>query len=103
MCNVYETVLHSLPKTNNSLERWHRTFETQVAGHHPNIWKFFEYLKKEQDYNDVKVDQYLAGTSSHPQRKKYRDFSERIKNVEIYPSFSNVIYNLRAIAHNVAF
>ena len=80
MWNVYETVLNSLQKTNNSVEGWHRAFETQVAGHHPNIWIFFECLKKEeQNCSDVKVDQYLAGTSSQPQRKKYCDSFGRMK------------------------
>ncbi|XP_068242204.1 uncharacterized protein [Palaemon carinicauda] len=46
MWNVYEHVLNSVPKTNYALEGWHRAFETQVAGHHPNIWKFLEILKK---------------------------------------------------------
>ena len=104
MWNVYESALLSQPKTNNAVEGWHRTFETQVAGHHPNIWKFLDFLKKEQNYNDVKVDQFLAGNSLQPPRKKYRDSSERIKRiVEKYSSYSNVIDYLRAIAHNLGF
>ena len=73
--NYYDTVLQGLPKTNNSEEAWHRSFESQVACHHTNIWKF---LKKEQKFNEILIQQYFAGAEPNIQKKKYRDSTKRL-------------------------
>ena len=43
--NCYHGVIDGLPKTNNSVERWHRAFVEIVGASHPMIWKFFKALK----------------------------------------------------------
>ncbi len=59
--NCYEAVKDGIPKTNNSVEGWHRGFSQLLSAHHPNIWKFIKGLKKEQSVNELKVEQYIAG------------------------------------------
>ena len=46
--SCYDRVEKDLPKTNNSVEGWHRGFMQQVSSHHPSIWKFLSALKREQ-------------------------------------------------------
>ena len=46
--------------------------ESIVACHHPNIWKFLEFLKKEQNFNEILTEQ------SNIQKKKYRDSAKRL-------------------------
>ena len=33
------------PQTNNAVEGWHRGFQANVGGCHPNFWKFIDILK----------------------------------------------------------
>ena len=49
--------------------------ESQVACHHPNIWKFLEFLKKEQNFNEILTEQ------SNIQKKKYRDCAKRLQRL----------------------
>ncbi|KAK9736154.1 hypothetical protein QE152_g12808 [Popillia japonica] len=43
MWNLYQSILEDLPKTNNSVEGWHRGFAERIGAMHPNIWKFINY------------------------------------------------------------
>ena len=38
--NVHGQVENDLPRTNNSVEGWHRKMQLAVSAHHPNIWRF---------------------------------------------------------------
>ncbi|XP_068250224.1 uncharacterized protein [Palaemon carinicauda] len=104
MWNVYEAVLHNLPKTNNSVEGWHRAFEEQMTACHPNIWKFIDCIKKEQALNQVRFEQYVAGQEPPKKKKKYRDCAQRLRRlVGNYDPDVNVIDYLRGIAHNISY
>ena len=101
--NQFDSVLEDLPRTNNAVEGWHRAFELQVAAHHPNIWRFIDCLKKEQNFNEFKIEQLIAGCI--PKRKKrYVDLDGRIKNiVEGFDDSTDILQHLRGIAHNLSF
>ena len=43
--NMYAQTLQGLPRTNNAVEGWHRSFQANVGGCHPNFWKFIDILK----------------------------------------------------------
>ena len=81
MWNVYDAVLQDLPKTNNSVEGWHRDFEAQLTSYHPNIWKFLECIKREQTLSNAKIEQYIAGQEPKLKKRKYRDSAKRIKRI----------------------
>ena len=100
--NVHDQVVHDLPRTNNSVEGWHRGFSQLLGAYHPTIWKFIDGLKKEQSMNEMKLEQFLAGWQPPPSKKKYRETAQRIKKiVSEYGNCSNVDY-LRGIAHNLS-
>ncbi|XP_066948591.1 uncharacterized protein [Macrobrachium rosenbergii] len=104
MWNVYQAVLEDLPKTNNSVEGWHRGFEAQLASYHPNIWKFVECIKREQTLSNAKIEQYLAGKEPPLKKRKYRDSAKRIKRIVLnYDASEPVIDYLRGLAHNISF
>jgi hypothetical protein len=46
--NVYNRVDESLPRTNNSVEAWHRGFQSSLSSSRPSLWKLTEQLKKEE-------------------------------------------------------
>ena len=98
--NCYNGVLDGLPKTNNSVEKWHKEFSSLIAATHPTIWKFIDELKKQQSINDIKIVQYLAGQNPELGRRIYRNLAERILNVVREYHQRDPIDYLSSLAHN---
>src|ERR1051325_3594150 len=76
--NVNSRVQSDLPCTNNAVEGWHRSFQSHLAGFHPNIWKFIQILQRQQALTEVSVEQFVAGDAAAAKRLKYRDLDTRI-------------------------
>lgn len=68
--NQYISTINDCPRTNNSLEGWHRGFSTLV-GTHPSIWSFLKNLKLEQSNNEIVVEQINSGYVP-PQKKNIK-------------------------------
>ena len=75
----------------------------QVAAHHPNIWKFVDCLKKEQNFNEARIEQYLSGREPDTTRKRYRDTAQRIKRLVENFSNTDICDYIRGITHNLSF
>lgn len=104
MWNCFDGVNEDLPKTNNSVEGWHRGFDQQVSSNHPNIWKFIEALQREQSLNELKIEQYVSGEEPPRSQKRYRDCADRIKRlVSNFDIQGDIVGYLRGIAHNFNF
>jgi hypothetical protein len=102
MWNCYNEVLNDLPKTNNSVEGWHRGFSQLLGAYHPTIWKFINGLQQEQSFNELKLEQYSAGQQPPPGKKVYREVAKRIKTVvQDYTNRTRLDY-LRGIAQNLS-
>jgi hypothetical protein len=99
--NCYDAVLHDLPKTNNAIEGWHRSFSELLGAHHPSIWKFIEGLQKEQSMNELTIEQYISGHQPPPVRRVYRDTAARIKAIVAEYVDRPLLDYLRGIAHNL--
>ena len=100
MLNMYTRTRDHLPRTNNNVEGWHRGIQSHINACHPNIWKFLNVIKKEENLTRVRITQVLGG-HQFPERKKYKDVNTRIVNiVQSYPRLQNLDY-LRRIAHNL--
>jgi hypothetical protein len=99
--NVHNSALQDLPKTNNSVEGWHRAFSQLLGASHPTIWRFIDSLKKEQSMNELKLEQFLSGQHPPRARKIYREVARRIKTiVEDYGNRTTLDF-LRGIGHNI--
>lgn len=101
--NCYDAVIDGLPKTNNSVEGWHRGFVELVGGHHPTIWKFISSLKLEQSRNEAVIEQYLAGQEPPTGKKKYPDCAKRIERIVATYDQVDLIDYLRGLSHNFNF
>ncbi|KAK9731440.1 hypothetical protein QE152_g13670 [Popillia japonica] len=97
--NCYDLADQDIPRTNNAVEGWHNTFSSLLNAAHPNSWKFIDSLKKGYNLNELKIEQYIAG-SVPPRKKKYQDTANRITAIVVdFPTRPNLEY-LRGIAHN---
>jgi hypothetical protein len=98
--NISGRVDDALPRTNNSVEGWHRAFQSSLSCAHPSLWKFIDQLKKEEALQHFNIIQVRSGASV-PGRKKYRCCQGRIRNiVQRYATMSTLDF-LKAIAHNL--
>ena len=99
--NMFHRTDAELPRTNNSVEGWHRSFQGHVSSCHPNFWKFLQVLKNEESVIRVDIMQQLGGHVDPPRRARYVDCNTRIvRIVDDYPNRELIPY-LRAIAHNL--
>jgi hypothetical protein len=101
--NMHTRAEDHMPKTNNSVEGWHRSFQSHMGCCHPNIWKFIDFIKKEQSLQEVYCTQINSGHCLPKQKKKYIDSSSRILTVVKNFNESTIIEYLRGIAHNLSF
>src|SRR6218665_971288 len=100
--NCFDALQQDLPRTNNSVEGWHRGFSELIGANHPTIWKFIDALKTEQNLNEMKIEQYISGQLPNPPRRIYKETAQRIKIVvEDYANRPLLDY-LRGIAHNLS-
>lgn len=98
--NCHEAAKSGLPRTNNSVEGWHRGFSQLLGSCHPTIWKFIDDLKKEQNLNEIKIEQYIAGQYPPISRKVYRDTAQRVEDIVKNYKNRNILDFIRGIAHN---
>ena len=69
MCKQHHEVTQGMPRTNNSVEAWHRSYNATVGYQHPNIWRFIDALKREQGLVEVKQAKFLAGEKPTTRQK----------------------------------
>jgi hypothetical protein len=101
--NMFDRAEHELPRTNNYVEGWHRSFQSNVGSHHPNFWSFVDFIKREQALQQVYLTQALAGHAPQPGRKIYSDLKARVLTVVRDYENRNTLDYLRGIAHNLGF
>lgn len=69
MWSCYEAVLQDLANTNNSVEGWHRCFESQLSASQLSIWNFVDALKREESINTLKVNHIFSGAALTQKKK----------------------------------
>ena len=100
--NMFHRTQHELPRTNNSIEGWHRAFQANVSAWHPTIYRFLDILKREESMARVSILQVLGGHPPPPVSRRYVDCNERIlRIVDNFPNMTPMRY-LRSIAHNLS-
>ena len=100
--NMYSQNLNDLPRTNNVVEGWHRSFQANVGAYYPNFWKFIDILKREQNLTQVIIAQARAGHQPEPQRRRYLDSNQRIKNIVQDYHNHEIMQYLWGLAHNIS-
>ena len=48
MWNVYDRTVDNLPRTNNSVEGFHRGFESMLQATKPDVWKILDAIQRQQ-------------------------------------------------------
>ena len=79
--NVYERTKNHAGRTNNSVEGWHRRFNSLLQCSRPSIFKCIDVMRVEQKWNEDTIARISAGEVRPPQKKIYRDVNKRIFDI----------------------
>ncbi|KII67194.1 hypothetical protein RF11_11353 [Thelohanellus kitauei] len=99
--NCYDATINNNGRTNNSVEGWHNGFARFINCHHPDIFKFLEFLKSSQNLNEVKITQLQSGMVVSVERNRYKDHNQRLANICNTYRRENIVGYLRNIAYNI--
>ena len=91
--NMFRRTDDELPRTNNSVEGWHRSFQCSLSACHPTFWKFLDLLKKEEGLIRVKKPWGTYSTTTAP--KICRKCSQNSKDSQRIPHIVNVYITCR--------
>lgn len=103
--NQFDACRSNLPRTNNNVEGWHRSFNELVRQKHPSFWELIRCLKVEQSRTELTVAAIRSGVSQPPPVKKYRDLNERIRSIVLKyddPMYTDKIEYVKSIANNLS-
>ena len=67
-------------KTNNAVEGWHRDIKGNLGYAHPTIFKFIDFLRREQSAAEKKLISLQVG-KEFPKKSRYQKNALRIKNI----------------------
>lgn len=101
--NMFSRLQDHLPRTNNSLEAWHNSFQKSVDCHSPSIFKLINKLQVEQQHVMNNVTRYRAGFRvKECQHSKYALRARRLRTLATEYSFAQVEDYLEAVALNLS-
>ena len=79
--NVRDRVERALPRTNNSVEGWHRAFDIRINITHPCVSKLIRKIILEQNDNEITLEKVRSGHQLPQPKKKYIQLNKRIEKM----------------------
>jgi hypothetical protein len=98
--NVHNRVEGNLPRTNNSVEGWHRAFDQRMSVTHPSLGRLVSKLRKEQASTELMIEQLDMGVRMR-KNKQYEAVNTRLQALVAGYGQEDVLVFLRAVAHNL--
>ncbi|RNA16710.1 hypothetical protein BpHYR1_006807 [Brachionus plicatilis] len=92
--NLRKRIQKGLPRSNNSLEAWHKSLSRDV-GSHPNVNKLAKHLKNEQHLTDVLIEQINSGRV-YPREKSEIKKDNEIMLINTVPPKQLVLWQLES-------
>jgi MULE transposase domain/FLYWCH zinc finger domain len=100
--SVIDNIEYAFPRTQNSVEAWHRRWETLVGVAHLGVFKIIKEMQKEQNRVQLDIESILRGAPRPSQRKENIMREIRIQTVFNDRDNRSLMDFLRGIAHNVS-
>lgn len=72
--SVYDLTVNKQQRSTNAVEGFHSKFQRMIVSHHSGIWKFLEFLQKDQQENEICILQLEAGHTRvrYPIKPQYK-------------------------------
>lgn len=100
--SVIDNIEYAFPRTQNSVEGWHRRWETLVGVSHLGVFKTIMEIQKEQNRVQLDIETILRGAPRPSQRRENIIREARIQTVFNDRDSRSLMDFLRGIAHNVS-
>lgn len=105
--SVYDLTVNKQQRSTNAVEGFHSKFQRMIVSHHSGIWKFLEFLQKDQQENEICILQLEAGHTRvrYPIKPQYKKNQEQIEvivgNYENFKNEGNVMQYLKNISYRI--
>jgi len=100
--SVYDSVELGIPRTQNTVEAWHRRWKTLVGESHIGVYTIIQEIQKEQQEVEVQIERMLRGEQPPKKKKKVIDRENRIMTIINDRENRSIMDFLRGIAHNLS-
>ncbi|CAG8652284.1 16178_t:CDS:2 [Dentiscutata heterogama] len=101
--SVFNNIKIAYPRTQNSVEGWHRRWDVLVGCAHMGIFKILKEIQKEQNRVELDIEAILRGALRPPQRRHTIEHEQHIQTVFNDCGNRSIIEYLHGIAYNLAF
>ncbi|KAL4120968.1 hypothetical protein QTP88_013562 [Uroleucon formosanum] len=91
----------NIPRTQNTIEAWHRCWECLVGESHIGVYHLIKELQKEQKNTEIMIESIFRGVPRPHSKKKNEQREVRIQNVIQNQGNVPVMEFLRGIAYNM--
>jgi hypothetical protein len=98
---MYERIIQDVPRSNNSVEGWHHTFNNRVSIKHPSITKLAKCILREQSKFEIYIERLRAGEQPKTKKKNYENLDARLKRIAQSYDVNNIEEYLTRIAMNL--
>lgn len=79
--SINENLCHDMPRSQNSIEAWHRRWNTLLNNKKWNLTRTLKELLKEQKSTQLNLERILAEVPRTPPRKKNKSFEDALQRV----------------------
>ena len=79
--SITENIEYTFPRTQNSVETWHRRWEILVGRAHVGLFKIIKELQNEQHQIESNIESIFRGVPRSKQRKHDREHESRVQMV----------------------
>jgi hypothetical protein len=100
--SVVDNMEYAFPRTQNSVEAWHRRWDTIVGSAHVGVFKIIKKMQKEQNQVELDIEANLRGARRPPQRRQAATREMRIQTIFNGQDETPLMDFLRGIAHNIS-
>ena len=98
----FENAKEMRQTTTNAVEGWHRAIKGSLGYVHPTIFKFIDFLRREQSATENKLISLQAGKEL-PKNARYQKNALRIKNILEGYQKNRIELALNGLSNNFAF
>lgn len=99
--SVADNINNAFPCTQNSVEAWHRRWETLIGGAHVGVFKIIQEIRKEQNRVELDIESIVRGAPRPVQSRRNYMHETRIQTVFNDRNNRSRMEFLRGIAHNM--
>lgn len=101
--SITDNIDHALPRTQNTVEAWHRRWDELLGNTHVGIFKIINEIQREQNRVQLDIELILRGVPRPIQKRSNRQHEARIQTVYSNRTTTPLMDYLRAMAHNISF